>query len=262
MNRKRKTTSNNRRRLSPQEPSAQGFYTPFKDLDQHLQHNKVASAAKSSPPPQPTVRRPVQTSPSAGAQTDEGDRLFFEAMHDVTPIGHDADPKRRVPPEPRSSKPPPFLLQEELEVYDHLVELVSGEGSFELTFSDEYVEGAVLGLSPEILKKLRQGEFSYQDYVDLHGCTREEAREAVIHFVEESFALRRRCLLIVSGRGLNSIDKEPVLKGGLVKWLTRAPLARLVLAFASARPCDGGAGAFYVLLRRSEKRAPFVIPGR
>jgi DNA-nicking Smr family endonuclease len=146
-----------------------------------------------------------------------------------------------------------------MEVYTHLVDLVSGDAPFELSYSDEYVDGAVIGLSPKILKKLRRGELSYQDHVDLHGCTREEARDLVTSFLKESFARKHRCVLVVSGRGLRSKDKQPVLKQSLVQWLIRAPLKRLVLAFASARSYDGGAGAFYVLLRRNEKKDPPLV---
>jgi DNA-nicking Smr family endonuclease len=92
--------------------------------------------------------------------------------------------------------------------------------------------------------------------------TRIEARAAVTEFVLESFAQGCRCLLIVSGRGLNSQDKEPVLKQNLVIWLTQAPLKRVVLAFASARSHDGGAGAFYVLLRRNQGKVSFCVPAR
>ena len=157
---------------------------------------------------------------------------------------------------------PRFLAREEAEVFARLMDLVSGEGPFELVCSDEYVDGAVVGLSPEILTKLRKGDFSYQEYIDLHGCNRQQAREAVVRFVQEGFTKNWRCLLIVSGRGLNSKDKEPVLKRHLVNWLTRAPLKRIVLAFASARSYDGGAGAFYVLLRRNEGKAPLVSPAQ
>ena len=57
-------------------------------------------------------------------------------------------------------------------------------------------------------------------------------------------------MLIVHGRGLHSKDQIPVLKDALRSWLERGPVARAVLAFTTARPHDGGAGAVYVLLRR------------
>jgi DNA-nicking Smr family endonuclease len=151
---------------------------------------------------------------------------------------------------------------EQIEAYTELVDLVAGEGHFELSYSDEYIDGAVLGISPEILKKLREGYFSYQDSLDLHGLNRLQARSEVRDFITECFALRRRCVLIIAGRGLNSKDKEPVLKNNLPIWFTRAPLKRMILAFTSARSYDGGWGAFYVLLRKNEGKSPLIIPAR
>jgi DNA-nicking Smr family endonuclease len=42
-----------------------------------------------------------------------------------------------------------------------------------------------------------------------------------------------------------------VLKEALAGWLVDGRFGRQVLAFASARPADGGSGALYVLLRRA-----------
>jgi DNA-nicking Smr family endonuclease len=97
---------------------------------------------------------------------------------------------------------------------------------------------------------LRQGHFAWQAYLDLHGKRRQEAREAVERFLGESRSQRRRCVLIVHGRGLNSKDQIPVLKESLRVWLAQGRIARSVLAFCSAKPSDGGVGAVYVLLRK------------
>ena len=188
----------------------------------------------------------------------EDEQAFQRAMEGVVPLP--ASGPAKVPFRPPEKKTPRFLVREELEAYAQLVDLVAGTGPFELSCSDEYIDGAVAGLSPKILKKLRAGYFSYQDYIDLHGLNRVQARALVTEFVLESFALNRRCILIISGRGLNSQDKQPVLKTGLVAWLTHAPLKRLVLAFASARSYDGGWGAFYVLLRKNEPKGPLITP--
>jgi DNA-nicking Smr family endonuclease len=169
---------------------------------------------------------------------------------------------KKVPRRPADRDHPRFLAREQIEAYTELVDLVAGEGPFELSYSDEYIDGAVLGISPEVLKKLREGYFSYQDCLDLHGLNRLQARREVRDFITECFAVRRRCVLIIAGRGLNSKDKEPVLKNNLPIWLTRAPLKRMVLAFASARSYDGGWGAFYVLLRKNEGKSPLIMPAR
>jgi DNA-nicking Smr family endonuclease len=57
-------------------------------------------------------------------------------------------------------------------------------------------------------------------------------------------------VLIIHGRGRRSKDQIPVLKERLKVWLSRGRVGRGVLAFCTARPADGGAGALYVLLRK------------
>lgn len=244
-------------RRSPRQEPRSGFYTPFKDLDQHLAPN-FSSHSKPQKIPDLELEKNQPLPSSISADNDE--ILFEKAMENVNrmPAGHQG----KIPFRPPEKRPPRFLAQEELEAYTRLVDLVAGEGPFDISCSDEYIDGAVLGISPQILKKLREGYFSYQEHLDLHGLTRQEAKAEVISFITDSFAVRRRCVLIIPGRGLNSKDKEPVLKNNLVVWLTRAPLNKVVLAFASARPYDGGGGAFYVLLRQNEGKAPVVTPAR
>lgn len=250
MPRKKKRTSVRTHRSSRNDAELQGFYNPFDGLDQHLRKSPNERAPKKLPP-QPTA------APAARAAEDE-DALFMAAMADVTPLaGRQAE---RVPPPSPAKQSPRFRMQEDEEVMLQLMQLVSGEGSFELSYSDEYVDGAVVGLSPKILKKLRNGDLSYQDYVDLHGFKRDQAYDVVLKFLHESFVRGLRCVLIISGRGLNSRERKPVLKENLVAWLTRAPLKHLVLAFASARSYDGGVGAFYVLMRKRPGKCSFVTP--
>jgi len=234
------------------------FYTPFQELDQ-LFGQIFSTSPKHLVGQDSFSEKPVAHLPKIKGDADE-DSLFQKAMADVNPLP--AEPRKKVPLQPPGRRYPRFLAIEEIEAYTELVDLVAGEGPFELSSSDEYIDGAVLGISPEVLKKLREGYFSYQDCLDLHGLNRQQAREEVRDFIMECFAARRRCVLIIAGRGLNSKDKEPVLKNNLITWFTRAPLKRVVLAFASARSCDGGWGAFYVLLRKNEGKAPLVTPAR
>ena len=84
----------------------------------------------------------------------------------------------------------------------------------------------------------------------LDGMTQAQAQDAVDRFLTDSHRARKRCVLIVHGRGLNSPAQIPVLKAWLRGWLGQKRIGKTVLAFASARPQDGGTGAVYVLLRR------------
>ena len=128
--------------------------------------------------------------------------------------------------------------------------LISGDAPFDLSDSDEFIEGRVAGLDHGVVRKLRRGEFAVQGHVDLHGLTRDEAKREVDRFLRAARQGGKRCVLVVHGRGLHSKDQLPVLKEALRSWLGSARLGRHVLAFATARPVDGGAGAIYVLLRR------------
>ncbi len=230
----------------------QGFYTPFSCLDQYGKRKTRRSSRRDV-----AVENNVATVLPHSEGTEE-ERLFFEAMADVRPLPHDG--RERVPPSGPTCGFPRFAVREDWEVLAHLADLVSGESRFSVHYSDEYMDGAVVGLAPTVLKKLRNGDFSYQDHVDLHGLTRQEAQDRVTDFLVRSHARGVRCVLIVCGRGLNSQGKEPVLKRALVSWMTHAPLKRLVLAFASARTWDGGAGAVYVLLRRRKGKNPVRTP--
>lgn len=177
-------------------------------------------------------------------ERDADAELFEEAMAHVRRMPHD-----RHLPEPVFRRPAP-LSQREREALLELDRLVAGEGALELSDGDAPIQGAVRGLDPRVLKRLRRGDFAVQADLDLHGVDAETARGLVERFIAEGHARSLRCLRIVHGRGRNSPDGIPVLKSNLPRWLARGPARRLVLAYATAAARDGGAGATYVLLRR------------
>ncbi len=113
--------------------------------------------------------------------------------------------------------------------------------------TSEYMEGRAPWVAQEVVRALREGRFAVSRVLDLHGLTAAEAEIALEGFFRESLARGDQCVLIIHGRGLSSPGK-PVLKEKVRFWLEKGPFRRHVLAYASARPCDGGAGATYVLL--------------
>jgi DNA-nicking Smr family endonuclease len=123
---------------------------------------------------------------------------------------------------------------------------------FEVMRSGERSEGLARGIDQAHLVRLRRGEQRFERRIDLHGRTAAEARRELTAELRAAFADGVRCVLVVHGRGLHS-EGGPVLKSGVVDWLVAAPLASLVMAFASAQPRDGGPGASYVLLRRARR---------
>ena len=181
----------------------------------------------------------------AGPENEEA--LFEAAMADVNRLDKDNVPDFDFEPPDwpcLAEQDPPDAALAKLE---NLVR--HGEG-FVVEYTAEYIEGAGPDVCREIVTKLHQGEFSIQGYIDLHGFNVEQAREAFDNFLKDSVASAKRGVLIVHGRGLSS-PQEPVLKTEVFHWLTRGPWRKWVVAFCSARSCDGGAGATYVLLRRT-----------
>ncbi|MFN4196628.1 MAG: Smr/MutS family protein [Caldimicrobium sp.] len=116
-----------------------------------------------------------------------------------------------------------------------------------LSLTSEYIEGKKSWVSKEILWKLREGKFSVQASLNLRGLFVEEAKILFEEFIKNSLLKGYSCVLIIHGRGLSS-KAEPVLKNKVKEWLLKGPYRKYVLAFATARPCDGGLGATYVLL--------------
>ena len=102
------------------------------------------------------------------------------------------------------------------------------------------------GQSPDVLSKLRRGFWVVQAQIDLHGLISDEAREYVAEFLSSCKKRNIRCVRIVHGKGLGSPNREPILKHKLRNWLMQKDE---VIAYAQAKPEDGGSGAVIVLLK-------------
>ncbi|HYD96349.1 MAG TPA: Smr/MutS family protein [Noviherbaspirillum sp.] len=167
--------------------------------------------------------------------------LFRRSIGDVTPI---------APPDKAESKPAPPLPIPHQRLADEqaaLEESLSDEFNVDtLLDTDHELSYARPGIGPEILRKLRRGEWVIQAQLDLHGMRREEAREALADFLRNAVKRGMRCVRVVHGKGLGSVNKEPVLKSKVRSWLVQK---EEVIAFCQARAAEGGAGALVVLLR-------------
>ena len=104
------------------------------------------------------------------------------------------------------------------------------------------------GLRTDILTKLRRGHWSVQGEIDLHGHTTDEAHDALADFLGDARQRGYRCVRVIHGKGLSSPNREPVLKGKVLSWLSRW---NDVLAYCEAPLHAGGSGAVLILLRGS-----------
>jgi DNA-nicking Smr family endonuclease len=171
---------------------------------------------------------------------------FVEAVKDVTPLAGSGRVQHARTPHP----PQPVSRQrDDREV---LVASVSDAIDHEsLLEADESLSYCAPGIGPDVLRRLRRGEWSIQAQIDLHGHRVDEAREALVEFLRESIKRGLRCVRVVHGKGLGSPGKMPVLKGKVRGWLAQRDE---VIAFCQARGADGGMGAVMVLLRPSSPK--------
>ena len=185
---------------------------------------------------------------------ESGEELFRKAMEGVTPIPRDNYVERifqiELPEGPKN--------KDDVETLKKLTDLVKyGEG-FNISDTPEYIEGTGYHVHPEIARRLHRGDFSIQTFVDLHGLIVVDAKEVFEKFLKWAVTTGKTGVLIVHGRGLSS-PSEPVLKKKVIEWLTHGPWRKWIIAYSSARLCDGGAGATYVLLRQRPLSKRFKI---
>lgn len=103
------------------------------------------------------------------------------------------------------------------------------------------------GVQEGVYRKLRLGKYEPQSRLDLHRVTLRDARIQVIDFLSTGYQHGLRTVLITHGKGYHSVTPGR-LKSYVLHWLEEWDL---VLAFHSAKPWHGGAGATYVLLRKA-----------
>lgn len=121
--------------------------------------------------------------------------------------------------------------------------------------SDRVREGP-LRMDRKTHQRMQRGKLDPDARIDLHGMHLEEAHAALQSFILSSHAGGRRLVLVITGKGRRSEDDGPiprrrgVLRHQLPHWLATPPLASVVLQTREAHLKHGGAGAFYVYLRR------------
>ena len=198
---------------------------------------------ENRPLPFPERPRAAPIVPEEEQNPEMEEQLFKKAMEGVRPILRGNYIQRIFQIEfPESSRD-----KEDAEILEKLADLVRYGRGFNVADTPEYIEGTNYHVHPGVAKRLHRGEYSIQAFVDLHGLFAEDAKEVFEKFLKWAVTTGKTGVLVVHGRGLSS-PSEPVLKKKVVEWLTHGPWRKWVAAYASARICDGGAGATYVLL--------------
>ena len=156
---------------------------------------------------------------------DESDKSLFRSTVDFQkPLAKDSQ-KKQNPRKMSSSKP--------FENYSFLYE-PNISGSQTVThFKD--------GLSPKVLKKMKQGNIGSTPSIDLHGHKIEQACKSISDFIH--FHSDKRFVQIIHGKGYHSDNGLSIMKSQVVHYLNQHPN---VLAFCSCPQELGGTGAVFV----------------
>ena len=143
----------------------------------------------------------------------------------------------RPMPEPPRALPPPSVLRD---VVPPTIPLTIDEGGDQLA-------ARAPGVNRAQIAELRRGRVRPEATLDLHGKTVDEGDAALRRFLADSVRARRRCVLVIHGRGLHS-DGLAVLRDSVVGALTGS-LSGYVHCLSAAAPADGGPGATYVMVK-------------
>lgn len=224
--------------MKPSKTTDRSIHRPFANLKNLLQDRELKQPA----PPKPAASACRQRETDAENEA----LLFRRAMTGVVPLHHDrrlADPRHR----PTGTALPCSPARED-DTVNRLNCLIRDGTGFVVSQTPEYMEGKGPAVAPDITERLHRGQVSIEAHIDLHGQTAAEAEASFNRFLRESTRLGRGAVLVIHGRGLSSPDR-PVLKNRVEQWLGSGHWRKWVAAYCSARMCDGGAGATYVLLR-------------
>jgi DNA-nicking Smr family endonuclease len=122
---------------------------------------------------------------------------------------------------------------------------------FETSDDGERIEGRRIEVEPREVRRLRRGQYTVDQQIDLHGMTTHDARKAIEVFIEKRKKEGDRVLRIIHGKGGHSPRGISALRGEIAAWLSHGAAKRHIAAFATAPEQDGGTGAMLVLLMRT-----------
>ena len=119
------------------------------------------------------------------------------------------------------------------------------------------LHGDTPGLDKNSARRMKRGKMQIDARLDLHGYRQDEAVCILADFIINSVRSIKRCVLVITGKGLHHEKPGDRVAGVLRKnvpiWLNEEPNRSQILSFSHAVPSDGGVGALYVLLKKQRE---------
>ena len=216
----------------------------FRQLPKLIDECGLHLKAEEVPVSHPPFRRDFASDPEEVVESATDEELFMDAMQDVARVSWRNAPHSSPPPMPMAT------ADSEADERGLMQSAMSDDTPLPVLDHPEYIEGWIGLVGRKFLPRLRNGLYSIQGQIDLHGFNRVQARAAVENYIVRMSRFQSCCIKIIHGRGINSPTDKATLKEDLQRLLKTRRMSRCVVAFASAPQCDGGVGAVYVLLRR------------
>lgn len=216
------------------------------------QFNLLKAFKKQISNPQATAiaKQAESKKTQAVAEELEDTELFKKALLGVKPIDNQNIADTRVA---RSKKVDAQTLAKraaaEGGTEQELTEISDTQAILNPVASQATLSYRIATLQHKVFEDLKAGKIRWFEAVDLHGCTVEQARAAVLQVIQMAKDENQNVVKIVHGKG-----PEAILKTYVNGWLRQH---RDVLAFVSAPENQGGTGAVLVLLKRAEKNPKY-----
>ncbi|MFT3728553.1 MAG: Smr/MutS family protein [Terricaulis sp.] len=97
-------------------------------------------------------------------------------------------------------------------------------------------------------RKVRRGQLEIDARLDLHGHTQDRAQAALSRFLRAAHGRGDRTVIVITGIGRGG---EGIIKRRFTDWIADRALRGIIAGYAPAHRTHGGAGAFYVFIKRT-----------
>lgn len=172
--------------------------------------------------------------------------LWYNEIAEVTPVN-----------QPEEKPLAPLIIKE-------IKPSLRCEGLYNENSFNEINVGETNNIDRNTASRFVKGNYKIEARLDLHGYTEKEAFLAVVDFIKNSYIQNKRCVLIITGKGIKKDDtpwyeSKGVINQALLNWINHSDIRPFVLSIAQAKQSDGGNGAFYILLKRKRLLNKFKI---
>ncbi|MGI2258334.1 DNA endonuclease SmrA [Shewanella sp. GXUN23E] len=178
--------------------------------------------------------------------TRDDNELFWAEMADVKPL---AQSDRVFSNDPVTVTHAQLNRQAAAQANEYLDRLTLDAGLIKPVAPDDPLSFKRQGVQEQVFKNLRLGKYKHPTLLDLRAMKLRDARETLVRGLLAAFEREERCVLLIHGKGAGNRPFPALIKSAVNNWL---PQLDEVMAFHSAIKEEGGNGALYVMLAKSQ----------